>query len=73
MALRVFPSSYRCDCGHESHFSDSTIRELEQKSRQKRRLLLDSAEEEHGIEFELGRAAVGICPRLGRCKITGIA
>ncbi|MCB1100340.1 MAG: hypothetical protein KDN22_32540 [Verrucomicrobiae bacterium] len=70
MADCIFPSSYRCDCGHESHFFENTIRELEQKSRRKPQLLGDSENPEHHIEFDHGRAVAMICPTLGRCLIT---
>jgi hypothetical protein len=71
MALLLYPSSYRCDCGHESHFCEGTARELERKSRRKTQLLGDSERPEHDIEFEGGRAVAVICPELGRCPITG--
>jgi len=73
MAQRMVPSSFECDCGHQSHFGDSTVREMEEDSRrrQKRMLLLDSELEEHAIEFEEGQATTVICPKLGRRQITG--
>ena len=70
MALYLFPSSYRCDCGNESHFSESTVRELERLSRQKKQILGDSGRPEHDIEFKGGRAVAVLCPNLGRCLIT---
>jgi hypothetical protein len=51
MALHLYPSSYRCDCGHESHFSEGTIREMQRASQRKRQLLGDSERDEHTIEF----------------------
>jgi hypothetical protein len=66
MALHVFPSSYRCDCGHESHFSERTVREMRKVSQRRRQLLGDSERDEHTIEFEGGQAVAVICPRLGR-------
>jgi hypothetical protein len=69
MAVHLYPSSYRCDCGHESHFTESTVREMERKSQGKRQLLVDSVGDEHSIEFDCGRAVSVICPQLGRRTI----
>jgi hypothetical protein len=73
MARRLFPSSFTCDCGHQSHFFENTVREVEAYTirRRKPNYLLDSESEEHAIVFENGRATVVICPKLGRCIITG--
>jgi hypothetical protein len=71
MAVHIIPSSYRCDCGHESDFFESTINELTAKSRKKKQYLADSSEDEHTIEFAGGEAVAVLCPRLGRKKITG--
>jgi len=73
MALILYPSSYRCDCGHESHFAESTVRDLAEMSLRKSRVLGSSELPEHDIEFEGGRAVAVICPKLGRCPITGTA
>lgn len=75
MARRLIPSSFECDCGHRSHFSESTVREMEEGSRKRRKVihLLDSEAEEHAIEFSNGRATTVICPKLGRQEITGWA
>jgi len=69
MAVHLYPSSYRCDCGHESHFTEGTVREMRQKSQRKRQLLEDSEADQHLIEFEHGQAVAVICPRLGRRAI----
>ena len=69
MAVHIYPSSYRCDCGHESHFTEGTVREMRRKSQHKRQLLADSERDEHMIEFERGQAVAVICPRLGRRAI----
>jgi hypothetical protein len=73
MALHLFPSSYRCDCGHESHFFERTVWEMEAKSRRKPARIGDSELDSHVVEFVGGQAAAVICPRLGRCEITGSA
>jgi hypothetical protein len=73
MARRIVPSSFQCDCGHQSHFGEGTVREMEEDSRHrhKRIQLLDSEADEHAIEFEEGVATAVICPKQGRRKITG--
>ena len=75
MARHVFPSSFECDCGHQSHFFERTVREMEANSRRGRKLvrLLDSEAQEHAVEFSNGRAAAIVCPKLGRREITGRA
>jgi hypothetical protein len=73
MARRMVPSSFECDCGHQSHFCEGTVRDMEADSRRrhKRMHLLDSDVEEHAIEFKDGVATAIICPKQGRRKITG--
>jgi hypothetical protein len=73
MARRLVPSSFECDCGHQSHFCEGTVRDMEADSgrRHKPMLLLDSEAEEHAIEFEGGVATAVICPKQGRRKIMG--
>jgi hypothetical protein len=73
VARCLIPSSFECDCGHRSHFFESTVNEMEAGSRRGRKLihLWDSEAEEHAIEFRNGRAVAVICPRLGRLEITG--
>ena len=71
MANTIYPSSYECDCGHQSDFCENTVREMQERSRKRRKpmLLMDSAKVDHGIEFENGRATAVICPKLGRCEL----
>ena len=73
MARSMVPSSCECDCGHQSHFCEGTVCNMEAESRRrhKRMLLLDSEAEEHAIEFEGGVAIAVICPKQGRRKIMG--
>jgi len=73
MALHLMPSSYRCDCGHESHFFENTVREMRADSRRRHKpiRIADSEEDEHVIEFFDGVAVAVMCPKLGRCKIKG--
>jgi hypothetical protein len=73
MAKKLFPSSFRCDCGHESHFFENTVREMENRSGKKKVRLGDSSgNEEHAIIFYKGKAIEVICPKLGNCKITSV-
>jgi hypothetical protein len=70
MAVELFPSSYRCDCGHHSDFCENTVRELSEMSKRKKQVLADSSEPAHCIEFSRGKPVAVICPKLGRRKIT---
>ncbi len=56
-------SSYECDCGHQSHFSENTIREMKAKSMKQKVLLGDSERDEHTIVFEAGRMVAVLCPK----------
>ncbi len=47
MAVALIPSSFRCDCGHESDFFEDTVREMEKMSKSKRVRLGDGEEIEH--------------------------
>jgi hypothetical protein len=35
MPKEIFPSSYECDCGHQSHFFENTIKEAKALSHKK--------------------------------------
>ena len=69
MALELIPSSFRCDCGHESHFFESTVNEMKKMSKRKRTIL--GGDENHSIVFYQGEPIEVICPKLGTCKIDG--
>ena len=72
MARFLFPSSFECDCGHQSDFFESSIREMSAMSRRKKAVRIgDSEENEHFIVFRKGQAAEVVCPQLGPCPITG--
>jgi hypothetical protein len=71
MAIFLIPCSYRCDCGHISHLTERVVREMEAASRQRPERMRDSQPDPHSIEFVHGKAVAVICPRLGRCEITG--
>jgi hypothetical protein len=49
MPREIFPSSYVCDCGHQSDFFENTIREIKAMSRKKKVRLGDSDIPEHTI------------------------
>ena len=66
MPRELYPSSYECDCGHQSHFSENTIREARTKSRKREIHLGDSEVDEHTIIFFRGEAVRVICPEKGR-------
>jgi len=71
MAVRLIPSSYRCDCGHHSDFCENTAEEISAMSHKRKQHAADSTKEEHTIEFSDGKAVAVLRPRLGRRKITG--
>src|SRR5215469_4531044 len=70
MPKEIFPSSYECDCGHQSHFFANTIREMKAMSlkRRTKQYLLDSEPEEHKIVFYQGKMVDIICPKQGEQK-----
>ena len=68
MAVELFPSSFRCDCGQELHFFENTVRDMKKMSKNKRVRL---GEEDHTVVFYKGEAIEILCPELKKCKITG--
>ena len=60
MPKEIFPSSYECDCGNQSHFSENTIREIKAMSHKKKVYLAD---DEHTIVFYRGKMIDIICPK----------
>ncbi|MDJ0719931.1 MAG: hypothetical protein QNJ54_37885 [Prochloraceae cyanobacterium] len=71
MAQELFPSSFKCDCGHESHFFENTVKEMKRMSQNKKvRLGDDSADNHHTIVFYRGQVIHVICPNLGECIIS---
>ena len=63
MAKEIFPSSYICDCGHQSDFFENTVRGLKRKSMKRRIYLVDGESEEHTIVFFKGEMEEIICPK----------
>src|SRR5256885_13241552 len=63
MPKEIFPSSFECDCGHQSDFFENTVREMKAMSRKKKVYLADSAPEEHTIVFYRGKMVAIQCPK----------
>ena len=61
MPREIFPSSYECDCGHQSHFAENTVREVKEMS-QRKTVHLGDDDEKHVIVFKDGRLAYIVCP-----------
>jgi hypothetical protein len=72
MATSLLPSSFECDCGHQVHFFENTVREMAALSLKKRKpQQIGEGGDDHTVEFRDGRAAAVHCPQRGRCPITG--
>ena len=63
MPKEMFPSSFACDCGHQSDFSENTVRDMKAMSQKKKVYLADSAPEEHTIVFYKGKMVEIQCPK----------
>src|SRR5262245_25216571 len=63
MPKEIFPSSFECDCGHQSDFFENTVREMKAMSQKKKVYLADSAPEEHTIVFYRGKLVEIQCPK----------
>jgi len=63
MPKEIFPSSFQCDCGHQSDFAERIVRDLRAMSQQKKVYLADSAPEEHTIVFYRGKLVEIQCPK----------
>src|SRR5215471_18091483 len=63
MPKEIFPSSFACDCGHQSDFSERIVRDLRAMSQQKKVYLRDAAPEEHTIVFYRGKLVEIQCPK----------
>jgi len=63
MPKELFPSSFECDCGHQSDFSERTVREMKTMSQKKKVYLADAAPEEHTIVFHRGKLVEIQCPK----------
>ena len=68
MLKELYPSSYRCHCGHQVDFFETTVTEAKKASRKARQLLTEScvdSTQEHIIVFEHGKAVDILCPKKG--------
>jgi hypothetical protein len=63
MPKELFPSSFECDCGHQSDFFENTVREMKAMSQKKKVYLADAAPEEHTIVFYRGKMVEIQCPK----------
>src|SRR6266568_9002529 len=70
MPKEIFPSSFVCDCGHQSDFFENTIREMKAMSQKKKVYLADSAPEEHTIVFYRGKLVEIQCPKQAQSSET---
>src|SRR4030095_13477629 len=70
MPKEIFPSSFACDCGHQSDFSERTVRELKAMSQKKKVYLADSEPEEHTIVFYRGKLVEIQCPKQSQSHAT---
>ena len=65
MPREIYPSSYVCDCGQESHHFEDTIRELKAESHRRRQTLV-ADDGEHKIIFRDGKMVAMYCPVAGK-------
>src|SRR5215470_13559444 len=63
MPKEIFPSSFQCDCGHQSDFAERIVRDMRAMSQQKKVYLADAATEEHTIVFYRGKLLEIQCPK----------
>src|SRR2546425_3874766 len=70
MPKEIFPSSFECDCGHQSDFSENTVRDMKAMSQKKKVYLADSAPEEHTIVFYRGKMVEIQCPKQAQSSET---
>lgn len=65
MAKEIDFSSYECDCGHQLHFFENTIREMKQIS-YRRRERIGEGDDRHAVIFYQGNFVAIFCPKLGK-------
>src|SRR5712691_7321525 len=70
MPKEIFPSSFECDCGHQSDFFENTVRDMKAMSQKKKVYLADSAPEEHTMVFHRGKLVEIQCPKQSRSPDT---
>jgi hypothetical protein len=70
MPKEILFSSYECDCGHQSHFCENTVREAKATSQKRKVHLGDSETAEHVIVFDQGSMVEILCPKKTRPRRT---
>ncbi len=65
MPKEIDISSYECDCGHQLHFFENTIREMKQIS-YRRREGIGEGDDRHAAIFHKGEFVAMFCPKAGR-------
>src|SRR5881296_3844685 len=70
MPKEIFPSSFECDCGHQSDFFENIVREMKAMSQKKKVYLADAAPEEHTIVFYRGKMVEIQCPKQPKSRET---
>jgi hypothetical protein len=63
MPKEIFPSSFECDCSHQSHFFESTIKEMKAMSLNKKVRLCDGEPDKHTVVFYRGKMVEILCPK----------
>lgn len=65
MAKEIDVASYECDCGHQLHFFENTIREMKKISYRKRQGI-GEGDDRHSAIFHKGEFVGVFCPKTGR-------
>jgi hypothetical protein len=65
MPKEIDVSSYECDCGHQLHFFENTIREMKQIS-YRRREGIGEGSDRHAAIFHRGAFVAMYCPKAGK-------
>ena len=69
MPKEIYPSSYRCDCGAQIDFFESTIKEVKAASMKRRQSLGEGGRGGHVVIFQTGRMVDILCPKGGKREI----
>ena len=66
MPEEIFPSGFKCDCGHEFGFFENTVNELKRMSFEKEVCLSDGGPAPHRVYFLEGAFVRMYCPKTGK-------
>ena len=68
MPEEIYPSSFKCDCGHQSDFFERTVVEMLEDSQYKKKeiSLGDDGTPSHRIFFLAGKVTAIYCPKLNK-------